>query len=79
VLTKENRLEEALFLGLRVTAGIELSYFNKLYSVDIEAKYMNEIHRLQDAELLEISKGFLRLTQKGYLLSNEVFQAFLLD
>jgi oxygen-independent coproporphyrinogen-3 oxidase len=78
-LTTENRLEEALFLGLRVTKGIELSYFNKLYCVDIEAKYMNEIHRLQDAELLEISKGFLRLTQKGYLLSNEVFQAFLLD
>jgi oxygen-independent coproporphyrinogen-3 oxidase len=78
-LTTENRLEEALFLGLRVTAGIELRYFNKLYSIDIEAKYMNEIHRLQDAELLEISKGFLRLTQKGYLLSNEVFQAFLLD
>jgi oxygen-independent coproporphyrinogen-3 oxidase len=78
-LTTENRLEEALFLGLRVTKGIELSYFNKLYCVDIEAKYMNEIYRLQDAELLEISNGFLRLTQKGYLLSNEVFQAFLLD
>ena len=35
------------------------------------------IHRFLDAGLLETADGILRLTNRGVLLSNEVFQEFL--
>jgi oxygen-independent coproporphyrinogen-3 oxidase len=78
-LTKNNRLEEILFLGLRKTEGVELKLFQVEFGIDILSKFSQEISRLQDAGLVEISKGFFKLSRKGLLLSNEVFQAFLLD
>ncbi len=78
-LTKNNRLEEVLFLGLRKTEGVRLKLFQVEFGIDILSKFSQEISRLQDAELVEINKGFLKLSRKGLLLSNEVFQAFLLD
>jgi oxygen-independent coproporphyrinogen-3 oxidase len=78
-LTENNRLEEVLFLGLRKTEGVKLELFQVEFGIDILSKFSQEISRLQDADLVEISKGFLKLSRKGLLLSNEVFQAFLLD
>ncbi len=62
--------DERFFVGLRLSAGIrpdaaEWRHFDA------------PIHRFLDAGLLETDGATLRLTNRGVLLSNEVFQEFL--
>jgi oxygen-independent coproporphyrinogen-3 oxidase len=68
-------LEEEFFLGLRLTRGIDikdvLSRF-KAEVFDVDSK----VHDLLEAGLVELYLGMLRLTPKGRLLSNEVFERF---
>lgn len=67
---------EFIFLGLRLNKGIDLAEYSNRFGSNIEEKYDSELHRLTDAELVEVSDGNLRLTQKGMLFSNEVFAVF---
>jgi oxygen-independent coproporphyrinogen-3 oxidase len=62
--------DERIFLGLRLTSGIRLTY-------EEAATYASPIRRFLSAGLLESRDGALRLTDRGVLLSNEVFQEFL--
>ena len=61
---------EHLFVGLRLTGGIEPT-------AEEWRRFDKPIHRFLDAGLLETAGGVLRLTGRGVLLSNEVFQEFL--
>lgn len=63
------RAEERLFLGLRQTAGVTLTEADR-------QRYGAEIARLAAAGLIESSGGHMRLTPRGVLLSNEVFEVF---
>jgi len=71
-----NAESEFIFLGLRLTKGIDLADFETRFGKDLLPTYRAEIERLTDAELVEISDGRLRLTRKGMLFSNEVFAEF---
>jgi oxygen-independent coproporphyrinogen-3 oxidase len=75
-MTAEELAADALILGLRLTQGVELSCFQERFHIDVLAAYSREITRFQEAGLLEVSAGYLRLTQKGFFLSNQVFQCF---
>jgi len=61
---------ERFFVGLRLTAGIRPT-------AEEWRAYDAPIRRFVDAGLLDASDGILRLTGRGVLLSNEVFQEFL--
>jgi oxygen-independent coproporphyrinogen-3 oxidase len=91
-LTKKKALSEALFLGLRKTEGMDIKALSELFDEDILTLYKNEIHELKEAGLIEMkspqglcclpcpdnsSEASMRLTRKGFLLSNEVFSRFL--
>ncbi len=67
---------EALFTGLRRSAGIDLAGFRERYGVDALDAYRVQLNDSFRAELLTVEQGALRLTSRGALLSNEVFQAF---
>lgn len=75
-LTDDERLEEALFMGLRLTEGVSLEEVEAGHGVDVVARYGREIERLREAGLIEVAGGRLRLTEAGLPLSNEVFMAF---
>ncbi|HEV2446690.1 MAG TPA: radical SAM family heme chaperone HemW [Candidatus Sulfopaludibacter sp.] len=60
---------ERFFVGLRLMAGIRPTAVEW-------SRFERPIHRFLDAGLLEASEGTLRLTPRGVLLSNEVFQEF---
>ena len=64
------RSDERFFIGLRLSAGIRPA-------PDEWRRFDAPIHRFLDAGLLETEDGILRLTNRGVLLSNEVFQEFL--
>ena len=61
---------ERFFVGLRLSAGIRPE-------PEEWRRYREPIRRFVDAGLLETADGVLRLTGRGVLLSNEVFQEFL--
>jgi oxygen-independent coproporphyrinogen III oxidase len=62
--------EERFFVGLRLTEGIRPQ-------PEEWRRFAEPIHRFLNAGLLETSGGVLRLTNRGIMLSNEVFQEFL--
>jgi oxygen-independent coproporphyrinogen-3 oxidase len=62
--------DERFFIGLRLSAGIRPA-------PEEWHRFDAPIHRFLDAGQLETEDGILRLTNRGVLLSNEVFQEFL--
>jgi oxygen-independent coproporphyrinogen-3 oxidase len=62
--------DERFFIGLRLSAGIRPA-------PEEWRRFDQPIRRFLDAGLLETDGGVLRLTGRGVLLSNEVFQEFL--
>ena len=76
-VTLAQRVEEALILGLRCLKGIELSSFYQRYGVNILSRYGEVLKSLKENSLVETTDHYLRLTRRGVLLSNEVFQQFI--
>lgn len=74
-LDEEDRRSEAVFLGLRMMQGLELSTYRSRFGADLREAYKNELERLNEAGLIVLSDELLRLTTRGALLSNEVFAA----
>jgi oxygen-independent coproporphyrinogen-3 oxidase len=78
-VSEKNAIEELYFLGLRLNRGLELVSIAEEYGIDAVERYRPEINELTDSGLLTIDEGWLRLTNRGRLLSNDVFSAFLSD
>jgi len=76
VLSDDERAAEALFMGLRLAEGIDLAAFQADYGLDVPDRHGSELARLGDAGLIQIASGRLSLTDRGMLLSNEVFVSF---
>jgi oxygen-independent coproporphyrinogen-3 oxidase len=72
----EERASEALFMGLRLSEGVDLDEFRDEYQVDVLERYAGEFPELFDARLIELNDGRLTLTEAGKLMSNEVFVRF---
>jgi oxygen-independent coproporphyrinogen-3 oxidase len=75
-LSPTDRAAEALFMGLRLSEGINLSAFQSEYGIDVAERYGDDLPRLADAGLVKLEEGRLALTPAGRLLSNEVFVSF---
>jgi oxygen-independent coproporphyrinogen-3 oxidase len=69
-------VSEFIFLGLRMNRGIDLDEFSARFDCLISDKYGSEIEELTQLGLLEETDSSLKLTQRGRLYSNEVFQRF---
>lgn len=73
----ENAVQaEAVFLGMRLLRGLDLSEHKKRFGVDLTRKYQEDLERLSEAGLIEVTEDVIKLTRAGALLSNEVFTAF---
>ena len=77
-LTRTEQMEEYMFLGLRLTAGIDPADFQRMFGTPVEAVYGEPIARLTALGLLERAGKGLRLTPWGIDVSNRVFAEFLL-
>jgi oxygen-independent coproporphyrinogen-3 oxidase len=76
-LSPPRQLEEAWFLGLRMNAGVRLAALRREFGREAVAEAMPTITRLVDGGLLTSDGKTIRLTARGRLLSNDVFQQFL--
>ena len=75
-LSRDERLGDALFTGLRLTEGIDLLGLSCRYGVDLKARFGGRMQPYIDAGLLSESEGRWRLSRPGMLVSNEVLGAF---
>ena len=77
-LGAEERLEEALFMGLRLAEGLDLESLRLRHSVDIWTQYGRDLDRYVGAGLLVHEPGRrLALTRAGMLLANDVMTVFI--
>jgi oxygen-independent coproporphyrinogen-3 oxidase len=67
---------EFIFLGLRLSKGIDLCEYEKRFGINIKEKYAEDLHRLTELELIEFVANHLKLTRRGMVYSNEVFSVF---
>jgi oxygen-independent coproporphyrinogen-3 oxidase len=76
LLTTQEQLEEAIFLGFRKEAGINVSEINHAYSIDFETKYSSILDKYCPKYLTKTQTGY-KLTINGVLLSNNILAEFL--
>jgi len=72
-------LEEVFFLGLRLNRGVNLDTVAREFGQPAVQRIRPVISELAELGLLQIAAQDVRLTSRGRLLSNEVFQSFLLQ
>ncbi|HLW85563.1 MAG TPA: radical SAM family heme chaperone HemW [Candidatus Sulfotelmatobacter sp.] len=77
VVSRHTALEESFFLGLRLTRGVNLGELSASFGEPAVGKFRDDIRELVHQGLLQQDGGWIRLSSKGRLLSNEVFQKFL--
>ena len=78
-LSEKDRMEEFMFLGLRMTAGISEKDFLDTFGREIHAVYGPVIRKYVEGGFLGEEKGRLYLTRKGISVSNPILADFLLD
>ena len=78
-ITLKEEIEEEMFLGLRKIKGINKKQFYNRFGFRAEVLYKKEVEKLIKSRLIHESKEAIRLTDKGLLLGNRVFEKFLLD
>ena len=65
-----------LFLGLRLSEGIDLTALERRYDVNVWARWGCELAPFVEDGVLACERNRLRLTQDGMLLANEVMRVF---
>jgi oxygen-independent coproporphyrinogen III oxidase len=70
-------LEEAFFLGLRLTRGVDLKRVAAEFGELAVQKFSGAIGGCMELGLLEREGDWIRLSLRGRLLSNEVFERFI--
>ncbi len=78
-ISPEERLQEALFMGLRMRVGVDLAKLRAQHGVDLAGRYGDKLETFVSAGLLDevgYHAGRLILTRRGQLLANEVLSVF---
>ena len=75
-LTGAERLEEALFTGLRLSAGLDIVAVGRRYGIDVWERFGPRLARFLEAGLLIREGPRLRLARRGMLLANEIMEVF---
>ena len=76
--SKEDNIEEFIFMGLRMIEGISKEEFKKRFGLDVYEIYSKEIKKnIENGLLLDVDDR-LRLSEKGIEFSNLVMSDFIL-
>ena len=78
-LSEKELMEEFLFLGLRLTEGIDTGRFEKRFGCPIGRVYGDVIERHLSAGLIKTTKRGIALTERGIEISNLVLADYLID
>jgi oxygen-independent coproporphyrinogen-3 oxidase len=77
-LTTPEAMSDTVITQLRLLVeGLDLVAFAARFGVDFLEFYRPTVEQLVEWELLEVQDQRLRLTERGWFLSNQVFYRFL--
>lgn len=77
-LSKNQQMEEFMFLGLRMQAGISRLEFMEQFAAPVESVFGEALERMKQQGLLVEYNGRIQLTELGFDVSNYVFSELLL-
>lgn len=77
-LSLSDRMEEFMFLGLRMTAGVSAQEFENCFRVPMEEIYGKVLEKLENKGLIARQENRIFLTKQGIDVSNRVLAEFLL-
>lgn len=77
-LKTEDMYAEFMFMGLRMTKGIEKQRFFERFNKSVFDVYGNEIKHLKELNLINETDTNIMLTEKGVDVSNTVFEKFII-
>ena len=75
-LSDDERLGDALFMGLRLTEGLDISLIEQRYGISVMEKYRSALAPFIEKKRLLYESGRLRLSREGMLIANDVMGAF---
>jgi oxygen-independent coproporphyrinogen-3 oxidase len=78
-VTRAEALAEELFLGLRLNRGVDLTDIARRTGLSLTQEQSEAISELTSNGLLVCEGSSIRLSDRGRLLSNEVFARFIAD
>ena len=76
-LSIKETMENEIFLALRLKDGINITNLENKYQINFKEKYKKIIDKYSKLQLLEIQNYHCYLTEKGFLLSNEIMSEFI--
>lgn len=76
-LTVQDRMEEFMFLGLRLTEGISTLEFEQRFGQTMESVYGSVLGKMQEQKLMACDGGCWYLTELGLDVSNYILAEFL--
>ena len=79
VLSRNEQIEEFMFLGLRMTEGISEKKFEENFNVRLMDVYGDILQKYEETGFMEHIETKWRLTRKGIHVSNHILADFLLD
>ena len=77
VLSKQEKLEEEIFLGFRKASGINVERIKQLYGFDFEKEFKNILEKYKEY-FIKTERGYAFDT-KGFLISDLILSEFMFD
>jgi len=71
-LSREESFRETVILGLRMGEGVSREALRRRYGLDVDSYYGPVLEKLIKAQLVEMTRGNLRITAKGWPFSNRI-------
>ena len=77
VLSKQEKLEEEIFLGFRKASGINLEKIKQVYDFNFEKEFKNILEKYKEY-FIKTERGYAFDT-KGFLISDLILSEFMFD
>jgi coproporphyrinogen III oxidase-like Fe-S oxidoreductase len=78
IVSRRTALEESFFLGLRLARGVSMQDLSAKFGEQAVDSFRGALAELVVGGLMEQREDIFRLTSRGRMLSNDVFQRFIL-
>lgn len=75
--TEDEKLQEEIFLGFRITDGIDIRNINSKYNIDFDQKYKNVLAKYIESGHIKKTESGYKLTNNGFLLSTVILADFI--
>jgi len=76
---RERGFEESMFLGLRMNQGVDLEELRAEFGEGLTQRAEEALGEVEEAGMVERDGSWVRLTDRGRMVSNEVFSRLLVE